>query len=250
MSKLAILNGKYDHNPRVFHTFSIRNSADEKEIRIYDVIGSQRYWEDQSVCTPDDVLNQLDSISGELTLRVSSKGGDVEAGLKIYNRLLDYASKPGNSLSTIIDGYAYSTAGWIPMAAPRDKRFINTGGLFLAHNPILFNVFQEEVDFDRAKDTWRQHREAIQNIFIERTGIDRTELSNLMDKNTPISAKEAVDMGFFSSVRSHAANLSILNSFEVPTHLKPHIQKYSNTGDDDRLMDEFLIRKFKSTIDK
>lgn len=243
--RLSILNGKYDHKPPVYHTFSITNSSEGNEIRIYDIIESQRYWDDQQVCTPNDVLNQLDSMSGPATLRISSKGGDVEAGMRIYNRLLEYGAKTGNSLETVVDGYSYSTAGWIAMASPRDKRFINTGGLFLAHNPVLFNVFTSEADFDKNKQVWKEHRDSIQNIFIERTGIDKQELSNLMDADTPISAQRAVDMGFFSSVRTHVANLSVLNSFEVPESLRSHVLRYSKVSDDQELIDEYLIKQYK-----
>ena len=260
---LSLLNDKSNPGtPAVYSVLSVHygfsspknekttpSESSENEVRIYDIISSDKFWGNDDVCDPTLVLDQLSKMKGPTNIRISSKGGDVEAGMRIYNRLLDYGEK--NELTTIVDGYAYSTAGWIGMAAPANRRFINTGGLFLAHNPRVMGVFSAENEFDQAKTAWTENRNSIIDIFHERTSIAKESISNLMDKDTPIGAKQAVEQGFFSSVRSHVANLSIMNSFDdVPDALRDHIASHTPAAPrtrnaDAKLLDRFAVSRFE-----
>jgi ATP-dependent protease ClpP protease subunit len=120
---------------------------------LYDSIVSEKYYEDMPGVECKDVTNFLNEASGDITLRINSKGGDVGPSLAIFNRLRAYDR---GDVTTIVDGYAWSCAGWIAMAGK--KRIINTGCLFMMHNPILSATITNAADIDKVRTKWNRPR--------------------------------------------------------------------------------------------
>ena len=182
------------------------------EIEIYDIIASSKMDDADPVVTADDVINALDELDGDITLRINSRGGEVGTALTIYNRLKEYDR---GSITAVVDGYAFSSAGWIPMAA--DNREINTGGIFMLHNPRMFPQVTSLNDLDSIRNQWEAHHSSIVSIFTDAVNKSPEEITNLMEKETFFSAEDAVKEGFFSKVRGKKANLAALNCAPVST---------------------------------
>lgn len=180
------------------------------EIEIYDIIAPQKFSDDDPVVTADDVINALDGLDGDVTLRINSRGGEVGTALTIYNRLKAYDK---GEITAVVDGYAFSSAGWIPMAA--DNREINTGGIFMLHNPRMFPQVTSLDDLDSIKNQWEAHHKSIVSIFTDSVSKSAEEISNMMEKETFLSAEDAVKEGFFTRVRDSKANLAALNCVPV-----------------------------------
>jgi len=95
-----------DH-PRNPNAFEVRNAAaDAAEILIYDEIG---YW-------GVDAKSFATALAGieakNITVRINSPGGDVFAGLAIYNALKAHPA----AIHTVVDGLAASAASFIALA--------------------------------------------------------------------------------------------------------------------------------------
>jgi len=185
---------------------SVKNESSNTEIELYDMIVPWKFDADDPAVTVSDITNVLNNITGDITLRVNSRGGEVGTALTIYNRIKAYDKGATNC---IVDGYAFSSAGWIPMAC--DHREIATGGIFMNHNPQMYPEITSLKDLESVKSQWEAHHTSIVDIFEEATDIPREEITDMMDKETFLSADDAVEAGFFHAVSTNRANLDALN---------------------------------------
>jgi ATP-dependent protease ClpP protease subunit len=192
------------------HTLQTTAAFNNDELCIYDMILSQKWSPDDPYVTPDDVINFLADAPSELTVRINSSGGEVGAAMAMYNRLLEHKG----TVNTIVDGYAFSSAGWLALAG--SNRQICNGGLFMMHNPYMFEEINSMASIKAAENRWSAHRDAIVNIFTSRTSMKADEVQNLMEDTTYFGAQEAVDKGLFHSIRNATPQTAMLNSLKVP----------------------------------
>lgn len=203
-----ILNRKQlPSKDQMVETRAVFNSANE--LLVYDYIMPFKWSEDDTSVTPDQVINFLKDAPQELTVRINSSGGDVGSALAIYNQLLEH----GN-VTTIVDGYAFSSAGWLALAG--SNRQICNGGLFMMHNPYTVGHVNNLASIDNLKQRWESHRDSIVDIFTSRTSLKAEEVRNLMEAETYFGAQESVNKGLFHSVRNAKPETAILNCLELP----------------------------------
>lgn len=205
--KSIVLNSKPLNGTHTLQTTAAFNNG---ELCIYDMILSQKWNPDDPYVTPDEVISFLADAPSELTVRINSSGGEVGAAMAMYNRLLEHKG----TVNTIVDGYAFSSAGWLALAG--SNRQICNGGLFMMHNPYMFEEINSLASIKAAENRWSAHRDAIVNIFTSRTSMKADEVQNLMEDTTYFGAQEAVDKGLFHSIRNATAQTAMLNSLKVP----------------------------------
>ena len=164
-------------------------------IELYDYILAERWYEDQAGVTANEFIDALNTMKGDITVRINSRGGEVGNALTIYQRLLEHDGE----VHCIVDGYAYSCASWILLAG--DKRTINMGGMVMVHNPQMFAPISREEDFDVVRNQWTAHRDAIRSIITNRTGLKDEDVKDMMDKETFMTANQAIEKGFCSGIQ-------------------------------------------------
>lgn len=152
-----------------------------------------------------DFMAELNNLKDKnsVKVRINSPGGDLEAGVAIYNRLKDL----GN-VTTIIDGLAASAAGLIFQAG--QKRQIYCSGQFMAHGAScgLCGYYNLQ-DIEKMKNRLRAANDQVINIFEERTGANRTRLKHLVESETWLTGQEAVDEGFADEVIDGEVTMSM-----------------------------------------
>ena len=84
--------------------------ASRAELRIYGDIGQA--WDAEESNDAKSVVESLQKLSGPIDVRINSFGGSVADGLAIFNALRRHQG----SVTTHIDGVAYSIASLIAMA--------------------------------------------------------------------------------------------------------------------------------------
>ena len=131
--------------------------------------------------------------SQNIVLHVNSVGGEVSAGVTIYNRLRALQNKK----SVIIEGLAASIASIISMAG--DEIHMALGSEMMIHNPSSY-AFGEADDFEKAAESLRKTKENLIDIYEARTGLTREEIATMMDDETWLTAREALEKGFCTSV--------------------------------------------------
>lgn len=163
---------------------------DADAVRVLRISGTiaEESWFDDDV-TPGIFASELNAGSGPVTIWLNSPGGDVVAAAQIYNMLIDY---PG-TVTVNIDGVAASAASVIAMAAT--KVAMSPVSMLMIHNPATMAVGDKD-ELARAMSMLDSVKESILNAYQEKTNLSRAKLSKLMDAETWMDARAAIDMGF------------------------------------------------------
>lgn len=159
-------------------------------------IASESWFEDE--VTPQIFKGELESGEGPIRVWINSPGGDVLAAAQIYNMILDYATSPnGGDVTVIIDGIAASAASVIAMAGTTVK--ISNVGQIMIHNPSTI-AFGQKTDLEKAIGMLESTKASIINAYQSKTGLSEAKLSHMMDAETWMNAKKAVELGFADEI--------------------------------------------------
>lgn len=152
-----------------------------------------------------DFLQDIENLKekNSIKVRINSVGGDLEAGVAIYNRL-----KELNNVTTVIDGLAASAAGLVFQAG--SKRQIYESGQFMAHGASvgLCNYYNLQ-DLDKIRNRLIAANEQVVNIFAERTGQSKTKLKHLVEAETWMTGEDVVNQGFADEVIEGQVTMSM-----------------------------------------
>ena len=139
--------------------------------------------------TPGIFRDELMKGEGNITVWINSPGGDVFAAAQIYNMLMDYKG----SVTVRIDGLAASAASVIAMAGTTVE--MSPVGMLMVHNPSTA-VIGNTKEMQAAIQMLDEVKESILNAYELKTGQPRQSLSDLMDAESWMNAKKAVELGF------------------------------------------------------
>lgn len=184
--------------------FETQAAAGTAEIDLYDEIG---YWGVSAL----DFRKTLNSITASrITLSINSPGGDVFDGIAMYNDLLNHPAE----VEVRITGLAASAASLIAMAG--DKITIAENSFLMIHNAWGVGIGNRN-DLRELADVLEKIDGALSATYEARTGIDGEEISEMMDAETWLGAKDAVDLGFADATMGAAEaratfDLSVFNN--------------------------------------
>lgn len=179
-----------------FWNVVMNQETEENEIRIDGDIGFS-FWgwlfgDDQ--ITGKTFRRDLVQFKGkDIVLWINSNGGSVFDASQIYTALKEHDGK----VTVKIDGTAISAASVIAMAG--DEILMSPTSVMMIHNPWTYQE-GEAKDMQKAIDMLNEVKDTIMNAYQAKTGKPREEISRLMDEETWMSAKKAVDMGFATGV--------------------------------------------------
>ena len=158
----------------------------------FDGYIAQESWFDDDV-TPKKFKAELMESDDDISIWINSPGGDVFAASQIYNMLKEYKGK----VTVKVDGLAASAASVIAMAG--DEVFMSPVAMLMIHNPSTI-IWGEESDMVRAKEMLSEVKESIINAYEVKTSLPREQISKMMDSETWMSSKKAVELGFADKV--------------------------------------------------
>lgn len=145
----------------------------------------------------DEFLSDLEVIKDKsnIIININSPGGELYAGLAIYNRLKALKS----NVTTINDGLAASAASIIFQAGKTRK--MNAGSNLMLHgaSSLLFDYYNIQ-DLKSLIKKFEAHNKAVLNVYSEKSGRTIDELKILMDKETWLTGQAAVDAGLADEV--------------------------------------------------
>ena len=184
--------------PKQFYRF-VTNEAGSSELYLEGVIASESWYDDE--VSPKQFREQLDKVSGSITVRINSPGGDVFAGMQIYNMLKD---RDGD-VTVIVDALAASAASFIAMAG--DKIVMNTGSMMMIHKASTI-AWGNEDEMQEVIEMLRKTDDSIVSVYAARTGKSKEEIKQLLADETWMTADEAVEMGFADEAMAGKTSLS------------------------------------------
>ncbi|EKS4345794.1 Clp protease ClpP [Clostridium botulinum] len=191
-------------------------SSDEKWI--YDWFGIE------ATCAAD-IEKAINNANGEeLEIMVNSPGGYVDVGSEIYTLLKDYKG----TVTIKIVGMAASAASVAAMGGDIIK--ISPTGRLMIHNAS--GIIQGDYrDMDHGSEVLKGCNKSIANAYLLKTGMEREELLELMNKETFMDAQKAKELGFVDEIMFDTNN-KLTNS-------------YGNTG----MLPKDVIEKIRNSID-
>jgi len=158
---------------------------------IYDLFGIP-------ATTAEQFKAQLAAAEDDVLVEINSPGGYVAPAAEIYEAIRTYA---GNIECRVV-GQAASAASIIACAA---KSSITPMGTLFLHN-CIGSAEGNHNDMRQAAQTMESIDENIMEAYRAKTGLSDGQLYRLMEKNTTLSAKKAVELGFIDKITESAAD--------------------------------------------
>lgn len=158
------------------------------------------WWSDSDVfVTPQGFREDLDKVKDKqnITIKFDSIGGDLYTGIAIFNALKELdAHKVG-----IVESIAASAATAPLMACDEIKVHSSSEVMIHSVKAVLggCGAYSAE-DLEKLKSSVEASDKALATIYSERTGKSIEECLDLMNAETWMTGKEAVDMGFADEV--------------------------------------------------
>lgn len=137
-------------------------------------------------------LDQLGEVD-EIDVYINSYGGSVAQGFAIYNMLKSHPAK----VRTICNGFACSIASVIFLAG--DERIMQGASLLMIHNPFTYSCGNAD-ELRKVADDLDKMAQVSIDLYCESTGLDAAIVKDMMDKETWMSASDALELGFATSV--------------------------------------------------
>ena len=166
-------------------------APDARILRLEGAIAEESWFDDE--VTPAAFKAELTSGSGPITVWINSPGGDCVAAAQIYNMLMDYPA----DVTVRIDGIAASAASVIAMAGTKVQ--MSPVSVMMIHNPLTVAMGDSD-EMRRAIQLLDEVKESIINAYEIKTGLSRDKLSHLMDGETWMNAKKALELGFCDEI--------------------------------------------------
>lgn len=170
--------------------FKIKASAGANKpavIELYEEIG---FWGVQA----KDFADQIKAIEGDdVRVEINSPGGDVMAGIAMYNILV----ASGKKIETVAMGVAASAASVVFMAG--SKRSMPANSFLMLHNPWTIVAGNADELRDTA-DTLDKIGTSLLATYTSRSGMKSEDLTPLMKKDTWFTASEAKTNGLATDV--------------------------------------------------
>lgn len=194
-------------------TFKAKAGNKPAVLALDDEIG---FWGIQA----KDFRAALDSVQGDtLSVEINSPGGDVMAGLGMYHMLRAWSAS-GKTVTTKVTGVAASIASIIALAG--DKREMPKNTFAMVHQPasLMMGAYTADELRDRA-DVTDKVAASLLNIYVDRMGVDEDKATEIMSKDTWLTADECLEMGFATDLVDEIRATASFNMAraELPEHV-------------------------------
>lgn len=150
----------------------------------------------------------------DIKLQIHCDGGNVLEGLAIY----DCLRTSGRNIYCNVEGSCHSMAIVLLLAAPKNQRTANPNAQFIIHE-VQGGVSGSTTAVERYAEEMRDLQERILDIFADRTGADRAELSAAMQEEKMRDSKYMLEHGFIGAINEYNTN-QIGNKMNLLDELK------------------------------
>ena len=174
-----------------FWNFIKNEETSETELYFEGPISSSTWYGDE--LTPALFKDELNKHPGNLTVWISSPGGDVFAASQIYTMLKNHKGR----ITVKIDSLAASAASVVAMAG--DETLIAPTALMMIHDPSTC-AMGNKADMEKAIILLDEVKESIINAYETKSHLSRNKIAKLMSDETCLNAKKAHEMGFVDGI--------------------------------------------------
>lgn len=211
----------------------------ETEIEIYDVIAEKKSYDwwtgvEGTEVTPSSFKKELNAVqTPNVTIRMNSGGGEVFSA-NVIAVAIEEAVKAGKHIACKIDGVCASAA--VQIATACSEVIIHKSALMMIHNPMSgLCGYYDSSELSKAINMLTATKDSIINAYVEKTGLSKQKLSNMMDAETWMDGNEAVEKGFAdklmfdnvddSVVFNRISEVCVNQAFNLPAEYRTAINK-------------------------
>jgi len=141
----------------------------------------------------NSVRAQLEKTKGPVDLHIDSQGGDVFAGLSIYNML------QRREVKVYVDGLAGSISSVIALSGDERPQISETG-TFAIHNALINQTQGNHHELRQVANSLEKFSEIVASVYEKKTELKLEEVKELMNTESIFTAKEAVQLGFAKEI--------------------------------------------------
>lgn len=188
--------------------YNLKTAANKTPVlSIFDDIGAYGV-------SAKNFLNDLRTVAtDEVDVEINSPGGDVFAGLAIHNGL----RASGKKINVKVLGLAASAASLVAMAG--DTIEMPENAFMMVHNPWGFAMGGAD-EMRSTADVLDKIGTGLVSTYAKRTGKTNEEIAALLDAETWMTAQEAVDAGFATSVTPALAVKASYSEDRLPENVR------------------------------
>ena len=141
----------------------------------------------------NSVRDQLAKTKGPVELHIDSQGGDVFAGLSIYNML------QRREVTVFVDGIAGSISSVIALVG-EERPQISETGTFAIHNALINQTQGNHHDLRQVASSLEKFSDIVASVYEKKTNLKLDEIKELMNAESIFTANEAVELGFAKEI--------------------------------------------------
>ncbi|MDD1499798.1 Clp protease ClpP [Agrobacterium sp. CNPSo 3708] len=180
------------------------------EVVLYGFVG-ENYWD--AGFTAREVIEALAEVGRDtdITVRINSGGGYTDDGVSIFNALKAHKGK----VTVIVDAVAFSSASLIAMAG--EERIMRKGAMMMIHDPSG-GVWGTAQDVESFTKYLQKQAESMAGIYADVSGDDPADIREEMKTELWLTADEAVERGFATSVADTKSRTVAAHDYRVYSH--------------------------------
>lgn len=128
-----------------------------------------------------------------LVVDINSPGGSVTDGFALYDAI---RAKQGGTTTRNL-GLAASAASIVFLGGK--KRVMRPNSFLMIHNPWMFSAGDAD-QLENQAETLRKMEDVLVGIYVANSNLGATKIRHMMDKETWLTAKEALEYGFATEI--------------------------------------------------
>lgn len=166
-------------------------------------------------------------VSDTIQVEINSPGGDVFAAMTMYNGL----RASGKTITTKVMGVAASAASFLFLAG--DKREMPDNTFLMVHGASTF-AGGNASEMRDAADLLDKVDGTVNALYAARTGMTPEAVTEMMSKDTWLTAAEAKDLGFATEVSAQVkATASFdMDRADLPAHVRAVFMSAAKTAEE------------------
>ncbi len=173
---------------------------DSRRIFIHDSIDNE---------SANEVIRQLwylelTSPGRPILMVINSPGGAVDSGFAIWDQVKMISSP----VTTLVTGLAASMGSILSLCAAPKRRFATSHSRIMIHQPMIGGVIKgQATDLEIQAKEILKTRAALVEIYVAATGKSAEEIDLAIDRDTWMSAEEALNFGLLDKIIDSYKNL-------------------------------------------
>lgn len=206
-----------------FWKWTKNETTGKRILRLDGVIDDWKVADSDLLTTPQEFRDELNSCDGDIEIYIRSPGGNIFSAAEIYSMLMEYK---GN-ITAKIPSFAASAATVIMSAC--DIVEVGELAMLCIHNPFLECFCGNEQDLEEGIKFLRELKENIISIYCQKTGLSRNKISELMDAETYMNARKAIELHFADKLMGDSHEDLIPQMFSVKPNINLLFRAYQQS---------------------